>query len=65
MSSLKSTTRPTSPDRLLCGFLICPEHGSADVMSFDISQRAIGVDGMPHRFRETALARKRCKRPGG
>ena len=40
MSSLKSTTRPT---RLLCGFLMCTEHGSADVMSVDISQGAIGV----------------------
>jgi hypothetical protein len=45
MSSLKSTTRPTSPDRLLCGFLMCTDHGSADVMSVDISRGAIGVDG--------------------
>ena len=62
MSSLKSTTRPTSLDRLLCGFLMCTEHGSADVMSFDISQAR---SRWLHRFSETALARKRCKRPGG
>ena len=37
MSSFKSTTRPPSLDRLLCGFSMCTEHGSADVMSFDIS----------------------------
>ena len=64
MSSLKSTTRPTSPDRLLCGFLMCTDHGSADVMSV---QYFTGRDRSRwlYRFSETALARKRCKRPGG